>query len=316
MYLVCGEALYDLFVEEEKSAGQLGINGLVGGSPFNVAIGMSRLGADVGFFASLSTDMLGERLLSRLDAEKVDTSYIVRTGRRTTISMVGLDEGGHPAYVFYGTGSADTNIKTHDLPTLPDAVKGLHFGSYASVVEPASSSFLALCERHQDKFISLDPNVRLNVEPDVGVWRARLSDFASYADFIKISQEDLEAIFPDIPAEQKAQEWMEQGVDLVVLTDGGESISVWHSKLGRLQFQPTAVEVVDTVGAGDSFQAALLTMLSELGSGDPKQAVASLTVLQIGQLIEFSSSAARITCSRRGADLPHRADLSGTVGNA
>jgi len=252
MYLVCGEALYDLFVEEEGPSGQLSINGVIGGSPLNVAIGISRLGGDVAYLGSLSTDMLGDRLLARLTEEQVDTSFVLRSGRRTTVSMVGLDSDGHPAYVFYGTGSADTNVKELDLPDLPDTITGLHFGSYSSVVQPASNAFLRLCERYRDKFISLDPNVRLNVEKDVKIWRERLDDYSEFADLIKVSREDLELIFPGTPVDALIQEWLQRGVKLVVLTDGGAEVRGWHKEHGCLDYKPEVVDVVDTVGAGDS----------------------------------------------------------------
>ena len=309
MYLVCGEALYDLFVEEEGAGGQLGINGLISGSPLNVAIGIARLGGDVAYFGSLSTDMLGDRLLARLTKEDVDTSYVLRSGRRTTISMVGLDGAGHPAYVFYGTGSADTNIKHHDLPTLPETITGLHFGSYSSVVEPASGSFLSLCARYAERFISLDPNVRLNVEKDVAVWRDRLREYSGFADLIKVSREDLDLIYPDTPVEATVQEWLDRGVKLVVLTDGADSVRGWHKEHGCLDYTPAPVDVVDTVGAGDSFQAAFLMLLAEMGDGDPRRSMSALQPDQILRLFDFATNAARVTCGRRGADLPHRGDV-------
>lgn len=309
MFLVCGEALYDLFVEDGDDFGRLSIDGLVGGSPLNVAIGISRLGGKVAYFGALSTDMLGDRLLSRLAEEGVDTSHVLRSGRRTTISMVGLDGRGHPAYVFYGAGSADTNIEERDLPDLPDTITGLHFGSYSSVVEPASASFRKLCERNGDKFISFDPNVRLNVEKDIGVWQNRLQDFAGVSDLVKLSREDLNLIFPDTPVETKVQEWLSLGVKLAVLTNGATGITAWHASCGRVEYRPAPVKVVDTVGAGDSFQAALLTLLSEMGDGDPGRAVDALNEDRIMRLLAFAEGAARATCTRRGADLPRRADL-------
>ena len=125
MYLVCGEALYDFFLDDEDASGAMRFDARVGGSPFNVAIGISRLGGKCGLLTGISTDMLGERLVGVLESESVSTRYLLRSDRLTTVSLVGLDTHGSPAYAFYGLGSADRSVTPSDLPKIDPEIRGI-----------------------------------------------------------------------------------------------------------------------------------------------------------------------------------------------
>jgi len=153
MYLVCGEALYDIFVEREERAGNLFFQARSGGSPFNVAIGVARLGGQTALFTGMSNDMLGERLRQILQSESVCTDYLVRSNGRTTLSLVGVDSLGQPSYVFYGLGSADCNLTLDDLPDLGAKITGLHFGSYSLVVHPGAEGVARLSANANDRFV-------------------------------------------------------------------------------------------------------------------------------------------------------------------
>ena len=175
MILVCGEALFDLFLAEEDGPGALRFDACAGGSPFNVAVGVARLGGAVGLLAGVSRDLLGARLEAMLEAEGVDTRYLVRSDRPTTLSVVGSDAEGQPAYAFYGAGAADRSVDASELPALDGAVTGLHLGSYAIAVAPIADALARLVEREARRFVSLDPNVRPTIEPDMAVWRSRIA---------------------------------------------------------------------------------------------------------------------------------------------
>ncbi len=315
MYLICGEALFDVFIDREnENSGSLTLEARPGGSPFNVAIGIARLGGRSALLTGMSRGVLGEHLVRTLKRESVSTEYLVRSGERTTLSLVGVDDLGQPDYVFYGLGSADCSVTPDLIPAVGPEIKGVHFGSYSIAVKPIADAFATLAANLEMRFISVDPNVRTMVEPDLDVWRSRLNEYASCADLIKFSMEDLQTLYPDKERALVAKMLLDAGVKLVVITDGGRTVSAWTHTDYVVQVTPPATRVVDTVGAGDSFQAALLAKLSELGSGNPREAVEKLSRKQLKGLVNFAVEAAHITCRRRGADLPFRTELFGLSG--
>ena len=307
MFLSCGEALYDLFPSAETDTG-FTFDARIGGSPFNVAVGLARLGCGAALFTGLSSDPLGRRLDQALKDEGVETAWLVSKQNPTTLALVGLGPRGVPHYSFYGHDAADCSVDETDLPHLPQSVTALHFGSYSLVVEPTGSSLLELARRHHDgKLISFDPNLRLNVEPDVSRWRRRVDAFSEIADLIKVSDEDLELLFPGDGIDSAISRWNSRGVRLIVVTRGGDGALV--SFRGEVfEASGRTVEVVDTVGAGDSFQAGLLCGLDELGKAT-KPGFSEVSLDECRQVVDFAMAAAATTCTRRGADLPRRSDL-------
>lgn len=313
MYVVCGEALFDVFAGEERADGSLALDARAGGSPFNVAIGLARLGSPVGFLAGLSRDPLGERLATRLAAEGVDTRYLVRSDRLTTLSLVGKTAEGTPAYTFYGIGAADRSLTAADLPYLPHDVTGLHLGSYSIVAQPTADALAALAEREAGRrLISLDPNVRPTVEPDMRTWRRRIEVLARTATLIKVSSEDLELLWPGKSTDEVAARWLADGVSLVVVTQG-ENGAAAHTRHHSVASSAIQTKVVDTVGAGDSFQAALLHALASMNLVS-KAELAGIGRAEMTSLLAYSNRAAAIACSRRGADLPRAAELGSPPG--
>ncbi|MBP7242136.1 carbohydrate kinase [Amaricoccus sp.] len=309
MFLVCGDSLFDFFLESEDGPGAAGFAARVGGSPLNVAVGLSRLGCAAGFLSGLSSDFLGRRVSQVLAAEGVSTRYAVPTDRPTTISLVGLDEHGVPAYQFYGNGAADTGLAAADLPTLGPEVTGLHFGSYSIAVAPVADATAALAAAEKGRFISLDPNVRPTIEPDMAIWRARIAALLPAVDMLKTSAEDLEMLHPGRTPEDFAAELIGAGVKLVVVTDGGERAHGFTARGDRAEARPPKVKVIDTVGAGDTFQAALIARLSAHPEG-PLAGLAALDRPRLEATLDYAARAAAITCSRRGADLPRAAELA------
>ncbi|MEM9268860.1 MAG: carbohydrate kinase [Pseudomonadota bacterium] len=306
MYLICGEALFDFFLGSETGPGSAEYAARAGGSPFNVSIGLARQGVEVGLLTGLSTDFLGARLHSVLVEEGVDTRFCQRSARPSTLSLVGLDAQGAPAYQFFDAGSAGRSVSLDDLPPLGAEIWGLHFGSYSMVVEPVADTFAALARREQSRFISLDPNIRPTIEPDMAVWQARLKDLYPHVDVVKISVEDLEVLHPGLDADGYAKATLAAGPQLVVVTDGGAAVRAYTEGFNA-QAQPPVVDVIDTVGAGDTFQATLLAMLGS--GGDPKGALASLTQARLEEILTRAARAAALTTSRRGADLPTAHDI-------
>jgi fructokinase len=307
MFVVCGEALMDVFANGETPTG-LALDARIGGSPFNVALGLARLGQPVAFFGGVSRGFVGERLLRALRDEGIVTSAVVGLDAPTTLSLVGLDAHGVPSYSFYGENCADRLVPESALAQAPSAAWAYQFGSYAMVVEPVASTQRALVERERSRaLIAYDPNIRLNVEPDLQAWRDTLQWMLLRTDLLKVSDEDLSLLYPGRDVTDLANEWLAAGVGLVVVTRGGEGASAW-TRAHQTTMPASPTTLVDTVGAGDTFQAAMLTWLAEHDCMT-RDTLRSLDADALAALLAFAGTAAAITCSRRGADLPRRAEL-------
>lgn len=307
MFVVCGEALFDVFATGETPTG-LAMDARVGGSPFNVAVGLARLAQPVAFLSQLSRGFLGERLMRALRSEGVDTSTVQRCDAPTTLSLIGVDERGVPAYSFYGEGCADRLLDASALDALPAATRVIHFGSFATVLGTTAATQRTLVERAQGRaLVAYDPNIRLNVEPALPVWREHIEWMLPRTQLLKVSDEDLRLVWPGLAPQDFAARALAHGAALVVVTRGAEGASGWNAA-GRVDAAPVAVQLIDTVGAGDTFQAALLTWLAE------HDALSAAALQAIGRdaladALGFAARAAAITCSRRGADMPRRAEL-------
>ena len=308
MFIVCGEALFDVFATGDTPTG-IGFDGRIGGSPFNVALGLARLGQAVGFCGGIGTGFAGERLMRALTDEGIAATAVARIDAPTTLSLIGLDAHGVPSYAFYGHGAADRLLRPEHLAAVPANAKAFHFGSYAMVVQPVAATQRALVEREwQRSVISYDPNIRTNVEPDLDLWRATLQWMLPRTHLLKVSDEDLALLYPGRSLDEFAQGALAAGTPLVVITRGSEG-ATGYTRSASVRQPPVPVQVVDTVGAGDTFQAALLTWLAETGRLSAP-AIAAIDAVALADALGFAGRAAAITCGRRGADLPRRADVN------
>lgn len=296
----------DVFAAGETASG-LQLDARCGGSPFNVAIGLARLGQPVAYLGGLSADAAGRRLRAALAAEGVDTRLAPELDAPTTLVMVDVGADGRPCYRFLGAGAADRLLPASAAASLPGGVRALQLGSYALVVEPVASVLRALVEReHSRLVVAYDPNVRPGVEPDAARWREALEWMAPRCCLLKASDEDLAWLYPGVDAADVARGWLAAGVELAVVTRAAHGASAWTAAAGVHVAAP-AVALVDTVGAGDTVQAALLAWLAEHERLAPGRL--GLDAGELRAALAFALRAAACTCSRRGADLPRRADL-------
>ncbi|MCO3445996.1 carbohydrate kinase [Pseudomonas aeruginosa] len=310
MYLVCGEALFDVFsLESAARSNELGFTAIAGGSPFNVAVGLRRLGVEAALFGGLSSDYLGTRLRRVLEEEGVDCGFLGPSDAPTTLAMVGLDANGSAQYQFRGDDCADRQVRLEHLPTLDGRIRGLHVGSYTLVVTPVADTLLALVRRESGRrLVSLDPNVRLDPQPDIDLWRRRVEAFASHAHLIKASEEDLALLYPGRAPGEVARGWLNPRCRLVFVTHGGAGASVHCTHGSWSRPADTALPLRDTVGAGDTFQAATLAYLRRLDADSPA-GLAALSREAIDAMLAFAIRAAAVTCSRVGPDLPFAHEL-------
>jgi fructokinase len=307
MIVSCGEALID-FLPQPPSGRGAAFAGFAGGSPFNVAIAAGRLGQPAGFFGGLSSDFFGDTLRQALRESNVVTSLAHDTDRPTTLAFVSL-ESGNARYAFFDENSAGRMLSESDLTPMPKAVAALNFGSFSLAEEPCGTAFEALMRReHRDRVISLDINVRPTLIHNRDGYLARIDRLAALTDLIKLSDEDLAWLTPGGSFEALADRYQKFGTQVVVLTRGGEGSTAVSGDL-RAEVPAVAVKVADTIGAGDTFTAAMLVWLAQQEKLT-KRGVAGLSRDDLTAMLSFAARAAAITVSRPGADPPWLRELA------
>lgn len=315
MIVSIGESLID-FVPQQDGATGTADNRLppyrpvAGGSPYNCAIAAARLSGRAGYIGSVSNDFFGDFIVDHLTANGVDTSLVTRVTEPTTLAFVKKSADGSARYAFYAQGSADRALGVEHLPpTLPEGAL-LQIGSISLIADPAAASIMHLVERETERrIIVLDPNVRPSVIDNERDYRARIERAIALVSVVKISDEDLAWLYPDLAAEAAIDRLLQMGPRLIVMTRGGEGTVAVHAS-GRLEVPAQKVTVVDTIGAGDSFMAALLVWLDEAGMRSA-QDLERLTPDSLGRALQFATQVSAITCTRVGADPPRRSELPG-----
>jgi fructokinase len=307
---VAGEALVD-FVP----AGEPGLfRAAPGGSPANVAVGLARLGVPTRLLARIADDLLGHRLRAHLDANGVDLSFVVRAAEPTSLAIVAVGPDGVVEYDFRVEGTADWQWRDHELDgALDGGVVALHAGSLALTMAPGADVLQRLLARAgQAMTVSYDPNCRPLLMGAPSAVLGRVEALVGLADVVKASADDLAWLLGDRPVEQVAEAWLAKGPSLVVITLGPGGLVAASRQAGVLRRPGRAVEVVDTVGAGDTCMAALLAGLHRrglLGAGR-RAALQAMDAATVGELGDEAVLAAAITCTRPGADPPTAAELA------
>jgi fructokinase len=311
MILCCGEALIDFVPLPDLPAYQP----CPGGSVFNIAVGLGRLEAPVGFFCKLSTDYFGDLLLNYLTDNGVDTSSCIREDGPTTLAFVSLPQGDNdePRYMFYANDTVDRLLQEPELPQLPDSVTALHFGSISLVMEPGATTLTTLMQREsRQRIISLDPNVRPGLIADKEAYRQKFESWVKLVDILRLSQVDLDYLYPDGDRDQIINQWFDMGISLCILTLGSDG-AIGYTAAGKTAVSKAPqVTVADTVGAGDSFLAATLAYLYQTGKLNTKEHLAGLSEAELSNCLAYASQAAAINCSRQGANPPTKHEMETT----
>lgn len=295
-----GEALIDFTAGE---AGALAFLGHEGGSPLNTAVACARLGQPTGFLTQLSTDLFGERLMGFLERNGVDTRFVLRSAAPSTLAFVERTPQTN-RYAFYTRGSADATWAPEPLPKLPAECRFLHFGSISLLQEPAATSIAALVSAHAGRCVVVfDPNVRPSLIPDMAAYRARATDWFAMADIVKLSDEDAELLAPGQPVDALAAQCLRAGARAVVVTRGSAGATLWRTGHAPLAVAAPRVEVVDTIGAGDTFTAGLSVALLAQGVEHPAR-LGELDDAGWRAAMRFAATAAALNCTREGADPP------------
>lgn len=289
MIVVGGEALIDLVPVAQLPGALLP---RPGGGPYNTALALGRLGAEVAFCSRVSADGFGESLLSGLRAAGVDLSLIQRGPEPTTLAVPSLAPDGSAAYGFYVEGTADRLFTLP--PVLPDGVRALALGTCSLLLEPGATAYEALLRRESERGLLtlLDPNIRPALIADPAAYRARFLGWLPHVSVLKLSEEDAAWLGG------RVHDWLAAGPSAVVLTRGAGGLTVWTREGAEYSAPSYRVSVVDTIGAGDTVNAALLHRVS--GTAGP---------VDWPGVLAYAAHAAALTCTRAGAEPPYASEL-------
>ncbi|MDG9715203.1 carbohydrate kinase [Streptomyces sp. DH24] len=300
MIVVAGEALIDLVPQGTGALADL--KPALGGGPYNTAVALGRLGSPTAFCSRVSDDAFGEALLDRLRETGVDVSWVARGAEPTTLAVATVDADGSAAYSFYVEGTADRLFRAPDA--LPSGVRAVSFGTCSLVLEPGATAYEDLMRRAaaQGVFTALDPNIRAGLIPDADAYRARFRRWLPSVSLLKLSEEDAYWLGGT------PREWLAAGPAAVVVTRGGDGLTVFTRDGGEYSVPGERVDVVDTIGAGDTVNAALLHGLA-VRDALSDAALAGLGADGWTELLRFAARAAAVTCSRAGAEPPYASEL-------
>jgi fructokinase len=305
MILCCGEALIDM-IPREQPDGCIAYLPLAGGAVFNTALALGRLEREVGLLTGLSRDDFARILRAALEAANVSADLAVVSDRPTTLAFVHLEQG-QARYAFYDENSAARMIRREDLPELPETVDALFFGGISLAEEPCGEAYAALLERAGSRRVMIDPNIRPGFISDERRYRARLARMLARADVVKVSDEDLDWLAPGPePRAEKASALLEAGAGLVLITRGENGVEAHRRGREPLMMSGRKVAVIDTVGAGDTFNAGFLAGLAQTDALAGRDAIPD-DALEIA--LTLGLRAAEVTVGREGADPPHLSDL-------
>jgi len=313
LIVVCGEALIDLVPSADG-----GQRGTAGGGPFNTARALARLGIPTQFLGRLSHDAFGKQLRDQLAADGADLSLTSFGPEPTTLAIADVDRDGHAAYRFVIDGTSAPNLTQQMLPpSFNPRIEALHVGTLGLVLEPIGTTIAALVDReHTQRLVMVDPNIRpsalsllshspLAAEGRGGEYRTRLDQVIAQSTIVKASDADVAWLFPELDLHAAAHALLASGPRLVVVTLGADgAFGVTGEADARVP--APAVDVVDTIGAGDAFGAALLAWLHD---HDRLTRNLRLTRDELRAALEFACLVASLTCTRAGADPPRRAEL-------
>jgi fructokinase len=304
--VIGGEALVDL-VDDHGSP-----RPVAGGGPFNTAIAFGRLEITVGFLGAISRDAYGQMLADRLVRAGVDMSLVRWSDAPTPHAVVHRQHDGKNEYTFQLSGTSLLDMSPEDVPVLPEEAWAVYVGTLALAVDPPATAYEALVDREAGRRqIIFDPNVRPAIFGDAAAYRRRFERLAGVADLVKLSEDDAAWIYPGLSVDEVLDVILDFGPRVVAVTRG-ENGAVAGSAYGAVQVAGIPIIVADTVGAGDSFGAALIVALVENGAFGPEATrVPDETVL--ARAVSYAVAASALTCTRTGAVPPSREEIDGQL---
>lgn len=306
MILCGGDSLIDM-VPSAGGEPRTAFTPVVGGSCLNVAVALARLGMDCGFVGGISTDAFGQMIRQRLAGAGVDLRHASASDLDTTLAFVTMC-GRDAQYLFYDAASAGRAWRFEPDEFDFDQIEAVHIGSVTLIEQPSASSFETFAYLAQARcVVSFDPNCRPTLIRDKESYRKRMDTIARRSDIVRLSEEDCAFLYPDELVADVASRLLSNSTALVILTRGSSGVSAF-TRNETLEIPARVVEVVDTIGAGDTFQAALLAGLSKAKLLD-RGVLADLGSEDLRPILTYAVGAAARTCERIGADPPFHHEL-------
>ncbi|MBT4288940.1 MAG: carbohydrate kinase [Deltaproteobacteria bacterium] len=303
MILACGEALID-FISQKDSSGNILYEPCPGGSPFNTAVTIGRTGVPVGFLGRLSNDMFGDLLMDYINQNKIKPAFVLRSNEPTTLSFVKKRDDKTSEYAFYAQNSATWNIVKNDIPPrLSQKIKCFQFGSISMTMQPFADTVEDFIAREKDNIIiSFDPNIRPGMIKNHQAYLEKFEKWSRCCSIIKMSDEDLEWLYPGSSLEDGLEKILNLGAVLAIVTCGEKGV-IARNKKAAVAVPIYDLPLVDTVGAGDTFHGTLLAWLYRQGLME-RSLLYQLSEEKLREAVQYAIKAAAINCSRRGADPP------------
>lgn len=300
---VVGENVADALMDVERDGnGSARFQVFSGGGPANTAVALSRLGTHAKFMSRLAKGALGELFIERLTRSGVDLSLSVAAAEPATLAIATVKDNGQAHYDFYASGTADWQWQWDELKQID--LRGaicVHAGSLGLVMEPGSALLEQLLESvRSHSTICIDPNVRTALV-DSNHYRTRISAWAGLADILRLSEDDFTSVFPDLPLESMFSQWHEAGASLIVVTRGANSVVASFNGI-KFEIPIPSIHVVDTIGAGDAFNAGLLHWLCATNSTGGR--IDHLNAQDIHRALTFATHIAALSCAESGANPP------------
>lgn len=308
--IVAGEALIDLIVGPDGA-----VTATPGGGPYNTARTIARLGEPVTFLGRISTDRFGRDLRAHLAHDGVAGDALIATDDPTTLAVAELDDDGAARYHFYVEGTSAAGLTDAEAAgavagSATATATGLHVGTLGLVLEPTATTIEQLVERSDpERVVMLDPNARPSATRDPVAFRARIGRIARRADVIKVSDDDLAFLAPHETPDVAIERFLALGAQVVLRTNGSNDVVV-RTTSSRRSVPVPAVEVIDTVGAGDAFGGGFLA--SWIAAGRGRGDLGSIDL--VCDSVRVAVRVAALSCTRPGADPPTRAELDAFPG--
>ncbi|WP_096303734.1 carbohydrate kinase [Jatrophihabitans sp. GAS493] len=314
MLTVLGECLIDLVAaaEGDRTDDVRGFIAHPGGSPLNIAVGLSRLGHPTALMARLSNDAFGRILRDHATGNGLDLTASASAEEPSTLAVVSVDEQGKAAYDFYVTATADWQWSPAELDAMPAGTSLLHTGSLAAWTQPGAELIGRLCARLYGEnrvLLSYDPNVRPRLMGGHDAALPLVERSVASAHVVKASDEDVQWLYPDSPIPAVAQRWLELGAHLVVITQGPDGATAFRASGEPIHRPGRSISLVDTVGAGDAFMSGLLSTLVGVGVSDPSQLGRLDDEELVARLLDRAILVSALTCERAGANPPSQAEV-------
>ncbi|MDG2377451.1 MAG: carbohydrate kinase [Tateyamaria sp.] len=305
MIICCGEALIDMISEPDGAT----FVPHVGGAVLNTAVALGRLGVPTGLITGLSSDPFGLMIKTALAASRVSTAHAVHNDRNTTLAFVHL-ENGQATYSFYDDNTATRKITTADLKTLPHDTEAIFFGGISLCNPPVADTLVEIAlAQPADKLVMIDPNIRPNFITNKTVYSSRLKSLLVRADIVKLSDDDINWLIEgNASLVEKGHAVLAMGPKLLLLTQGSSGATALIKGRKPVHVAATKVEIIDTVGAGDTFNAACLATLRAEDALAPS-VLETLSYEKLTKMLTTANRTAAVTVSRTGANPPWANEL-------